>query len=63
MPIKKKIIQVPVGNVPKIAQQMKCGKSAVYNALNFNSNSESARAIRKVALECYGGVNTTKLIL
>lgn len=63
MPIRKKIIQVPSGNVPKIAKEMNCGKSAVYNALNFNSNSETARSIRKVALECYGGVSTTKLIL
>ena len=63
MPFKKRIIQVPVGNVPKIAKEMNCGKSAVYNALNYTSNSETAKTIRKKAIEIYGGVQTSKLFL
>lgn len=62
MAFKKKIIVVPVGCVQKIAKANNCGKSLVYNALNYNSNSDMAQIIRKQALDLYGGVHDTKVI-
>lgn len=60
---KKKIIQVPVENVEKLAKVMKCTRSAVYNALAFRSDSASAQAIRSQALHAYGGIETYKYVL
>ena len=62
MAFKKKIITVPFGCVPKLAKANNVHKSLVYNALNFSSNSQTAMAIRKQALNEYGGVYDTKVI-
>lgn len=60
---KKKIIQVPPGNVEKLMKVMKCSRSAVFNALAFRSDSESAKAIRSQAMAAYGGIETFKYVL
>jgi len=60
---RKKIIQVPLGNVEKIAKAMCCSRTTVFNALAYRSDSENAKAIRRQALSAYGGVETSKLIL
>ena len=60
MPTRKKIIVVPPKNVIKLAEAHHIGRAAVYNMLNFNSNSDLAQLVRKQALENYGGVSTTK---
>lgn len=60
---KKKIIQVPTENVEKLAKLMRCTRSAVYNALAFRSDSDSAKAIRFQALHSYGGIETYKYIM
>jgi hypothetical protein len=60
---KKKIIQVPPGNVEKLMKVMRCSRSAVFNALAFRSDSESAKAIRSQALSAYGGIETFKYVL
>ena len=62
MIIKRKIIRLPLGNVEKMAKAFDCASSSVYNALNGSSNSEKAKAIRKKALEEYGGETETKVI-
>ena len=62
MAFKKKIIVVPVGNVQKIAKANNVTPSAVYNALNYNSNSTLAQSLRKQALDLYGGINDTKVV-
>lgn len=59
---RKKIIQVPHGNVDKMCEAFRCKRSAVYNALSFKSDSELSKAIRQNALAFYGGVQTTKLV-
>jgi len=62
MAIRRKIIRVPVGNVQRICTDLGVGKSAVYNALAYNSLSASAQLIRKKAMSDYGGVETYKII-
>lgn len=62
MPTKRKIIIVPKGQVENISRSMNVNRSTVYNALNGNSNSESAQLIRRLALSTYGGVETTKIV-
>lgn len=60
---KKKIIQVPPENVMKIAKAMRVARITVYNALAYRSESENAQLIRKLAINEYGGVETTRIIL
>lgn len=62
MAFRKKIIVVPVGNVQKMAKANGVTPAAVYNALNYNSNSDLAQLLRKQAIEAYGGVNDTKIV-
>ena len=58
-----KIIQLPLGNVPKMAKAYNRTETFIWNALAYRSNSLLAEKIRKDAIENYGGVSTTKLIL
>lgn len=58
-----KIIQLPIGNVQKMAKAFNCTQAMIYKALSYGSYSELAENIRKQAIEVYGGVSTTKLIL
>lgn len=60
---KKKIIQVPPGNVEKICKLLRCRRTAVYDALAFKTNSELANSIRQTAIDNYGGVHTSKLVM
>ena len=53
---------MPRGAVGKLCQAEGKGKTSVYAALNFTCNSEEAERIRKVALQMYGGIRTTKVI-
>lgn len=62
MAFRKKIIVVPSGCVQKMAKAHGVTAAAVYNALNYNSNSELAQLLRKRALEEYGGINDTKVV-
>lgn len=58
-----KIIQLPIGNVQKMAKAFNCTQAMIYKALSYGSYSELAENIRKQAIDVYGGVSTTKLIL
>ncbi len=60
---RKSFIQVPHGAIEKMCEALGCKKTAVYDALNYATDSELAVSIRKNALENYGGVKTSKLIL
>lgn len=59
---RKKIIMVPHGNVQKMMKAYGYTRSAVYNALAFRTDSETAKLIRNQAIQLYGGVTTTKII-
>ena len=58
-----KKIQLPVGNVQKMAKAFNCSDAMIYKALSYGSNSEMAENIRKQAVEIYGGIETFRLIL
>jgi hypothetical protein len=62
MTIKKKIIVVPVGAVPRIATAFGVTRQMVYNALAYNSNSETAMKIRKDAIDLYGGTHSHRIV-
>lgn len=59
---KKVYISVPNGSVAAICNELNVKKSAVYNALNYNSNSETAQQIRRLATSTYGGREATKIM-
>lgn len=59
---RKKFIQVPHGAVEKMCKAFRCKKTAVYDALNYDTNSELANIIRQHALSTYGGVHATKIL-
>lgn len=63
MATRKKIIQVPPGSVDKLCKAHNCKRTAVYDALAFNTHSDMAVLIRKDAVNLYGGIQTTKLIM
>ena len=60
---RKKIIQLPLGNVEKMMKVFNASETGIYNALAYRSDSERAKRIREHALKFYGGVETTRLIL
>ena len=62
MAIKRKVIVIPRGSADKICTALKIGKTTLYAALNYTSNSEDARLTREIVLNKYGGIETTKVI-
>lgn len=60
---RKKIIAIPKGSIEKLMAATGCSRSAVWNALAYRCESETAEMIRRTALESFGGVETTKLVL
>lgn len=60
---RKPIIQVPPGSVEKIMKSLNCKRTIVYAALAYDSNSDLAEKIRKDAVDFYGGIKTTKLVM
>lgn len=60
---RKPIIQVPPGSIEKIMAANKCRRTIVYSALSYEANSELAEKIRKDAVDFYGGIKTTKLVM
>jgi len=60
---KKRIIQVPSENIEKLAASVGTSKGTVWNALAYRSDSANAQLIRKRAVELFGGIETTKLVM
>lgn len=60
---RKKIIKIPARSLTPLMNAFNASRASVFNALAFRSESERARMIRKAAVELYGGVETTKLVL
>ncbi len=58
---KREIIVIPVASVLELADAHHITRQAVYNALGYRSNSMTAQAIRKQAMELYGGVVSHKV--
>ena len=62
MAIKRTVITLSKSNFEALRKSQNVGRSAMYDALNGTSNSESAQQIRRLALSTYGGVKATKVI-
>lgn len=62
MAVKRKYIAVPHGAVQAICRELKLKRSSVYHALNYETNSENARQVRRLALTVYGGIEAQKVI-
>ena len=63
MATEKKIVMVPPKNIQKIAEAHHITRGAVYAILAYKSYSDLAQLIRKQAVDLYGGIDTTKVIL
>lgn len=59
---KVKVIVIPRGSADKICAALNIGRTTLYAALNYTSNSDDAKLTRQKALSEYGGVETTKVI-
>ena len=62
MAIKRKVIVIPRGSADKICTALKIGRTTLYAALNYTSNSDDAKLTRQKVLSEYGGIQTTKVI-
>lgn len=62
MAVRKKVIRVPKGAVESICKALNVRRASVYNALKYNTNSENAQNIRRLALSTYGGVEATDIV-
>ena len=62
MAIRRKVIVIPKGKAKQICNALKIGKTTLYAALNYTSNSDDAKITRQKVLSEYGGIETTKVI-
>lgn len=53
--VRKEKILVPRENLKRMIDSLQVSQAAIYNALAFRSDSESAAKIRDTALKKYGG--------
>ena len=56
------VIRIPRGKAEIICTALKIGRTTLYEALNYQSNSDEAKNTREVVLAKYGGIKTTKVI-
>ena len=56
------VIRIPKGKAEEICRALKIGKTTLYSALNYSSNSDDAQRTREVVLAKYGGVKDTRII-
>lgn len=56
------IIVVPFGSKSKISNRLNVSRDFVGKALSYSSNTKMARKVRSIALNEYGGIETTKTV-
>lgn len=56
------VIRIPKGSASEICRALKIGRTTLYAALNYSSDSEEAKRTREVVLAKYGGVKDTRII-
>jgi len=54
------VIRIPRGTVEIMCRELMIGRTTLYEALNFTSDSPSAKRTRQLAISKYGGVETVK---
>lgn len=62
MATKRKVIVIPRGKAEQICRALNIGRTTLYAALNYTSNSDDAKLTRQTVLSKYGGIETTKVI-
>ena len=55
-------IKIPRGKADSICQALGIGRTTLYAALNFTSNSDDAKLTRKRVLEEYGGIMDHRIL-
>ena len=56
------VIRIPRGKADVICAALKIGRTTLYEALTYRSNSDSAKNTREKVLAKYGGIKTTRVI-
>lgn len=56
------VIKIPKGTADKVCRSLNIGRTTLYAALNYTSNSDEAKNTRDVVLAKWGGVKTTKVV-
>lgn len=56
------VIKLPRGQADKICMALKIGRTTLYEALSYQSNSDDAKKTRDEAISKYGGVKTTRVV-
>lgn len=56
------VIKIPRKSADDICRALKIGKTTLYAALNYTSNSDEAKNTREVVLKKYNGVKTTRIV-
>lgn len=54
------VIRIPRGAAEEMRRELMIGRTTLYEALNFTSDSPSAKRTRQLAISKYGGVETVK---
>ena len=62
MAIRRKVIVIPRGKAEQICNALKIGRTTLYAALNYTSNSDDAKLTRQKVISENGGIETTKLV-
>lgn len=60
---KREIIYLPPNKRDALCAALGVSRKTYYNAVNGFTNSASAEKIRREAIDLYGGVETTKIII
>lgn len=56
------IIRIPRGSADEICKALNIGKTTLYSALNYTSDSDDAKRTRDVVLAKYGGVKDKRIV-
>nr|DAH17216.1 MAG TPA: hypothetical protein [Bacteriophage sp.] len=57
-----KIIKVSLEGRKKLMEKYQCTNTTIYNALGYRTNGETPEAIRRDALNEYGGMESEKVV-
>ena len=55
-------IKIPRGKANQICNALKIGRTTLYAALNYQSNSDDAKLTREKVLKEYGGIKDYRII-
>ena len=62
MATKRTVISLTKKDIQALCKSQNVSRATVYNALNGNTNSDTAQQIRRLAIDVYGGIKYSKVI-